>query len=380
MIMDKNILIVTKHLNIGGAEKMLLRILPILLSMNYKVDLFLLYKYGLLLQSWTDTYQNNALCTLSSFFPYQRDEFKKFMKNCPDKVYKQNITKEYDVEIAFQESYATKIVSNSPNKNSIKIAWVHSNFEEYHFSADAYENNLEELQTYQKYNKIVFCSHSAMDAFDRVLKNNFKNKNVIYSPICISQCNRYAEQYCVSLKTPYFLVLTRLSPQKGLGRIIKAGLLLKAKKISYKIIIVGSGELENQLHSQLSFYDLDDYILLYPATSNPFPYLKNCIAYISPSYTESFGIAIQEALCMNIPVIACDTSGTREVLGGGAYGEIVPPSEHALAKALERCLDDAVFLSKLQEKARKGGDFWNNQYLASHKKIELLLLPNTGIC
>lgn len=377
--MPKNILIVTKHLNIGGAEKMLLRMLPIMLSLNYKVDIFLLYKSGLLLQSWANTYQNNTLCTLSSFFPYEKDEFKKFMKNHPDEVYQQNIFKKYDVEIAFQESYATKIVSNSPNKNSIKIAWIHSNFEEYHFSADAYENNSEELKTYQKYNKIVFCSFSAMHAFDQVLKNNFKNKDVIYSPIRIAQCNYYAEQYPVSLDKPYFLVLTRFSPQKGLDRIIKAGLLLKAKKISYRIIIVGSGELEDQIHSLLSFYALNNHILLYPATPNPFPYLKNCIAYINSSYTESFGIAIQEALCMNIPVIAYDTAGAREVLGGGSYGEIIPPSEHILAETLERCLGDTNYLNELQEKARKGGDFWNDLYITSHSKIELLLSPNTGI-
>lgn len=377
--MSKNILIVTKHLNIGGAEKMLLRMLPMIFSHDYKVDLFLLYNSGSLLQIWPDIIKNNPLCTLSSFFPYENEKCKSIMKNHPDEVYRHNISKVYDIEIAFQESYATKIVSMSPNKSSMKIAWIHSNFEEYHFSSSTYENNLEELQTYQKFDKIVFCSYSAMNAFNKILKNNFKNKQVIYSPIRITQCKYYAEQDTVPIKEPYFLVLSRLSPQKGLDRIIKAGLLLKDRKVSYKIIIIGSGELESELRSLIASYDLIDYVKLYPSTPNPFPYFKNCVAYISPSYTESFGIAVQEALCMNIPVIACDTPGTREVLGDGTYGEIVPPSENPLANAIEKCLYDKSFLYLLQEKARKGGLYWNSLYTVSQEKLELLLLPDSRV-
>ena len=38
-------LIITKHLDIGGAEKMLLRFLPVFISLGYKIDLYLLYNY-----------------------------------------------------------------------------------------------------------------------------------------------------------------------------------------------------------------------------------------------------------------------------------------------------------------------------------------------
>ena len=38
--MLKKMLIITKHLNIGGAEKMLLRNLPIFTTLGYKIDLY----------------------------------------------------------------------------------------------------------------------------------------------------------------------------------------------------------------------------------------------------------------------------------------------------------------------------------------------------
>ncbi len=377
--MAKSILIISKHLNIGGTEKMLLRFLPIFLSLGYKVDIYLLYNTGILLESKLDGLLNSKQCTVSSFFPQKTDKNKKIMKENPISVYKKNIKKEYDIEIAFQESYATKIVSNSPNKKSMKIAWIHSNFEEYHFSVHAYNDNLEEVQTYQCFDKIVFCSHSAKQAFDRVLVNNFQNKYIIYSPINTEVCKKYASQYNPFITGKYFLVLSRLSPQKGLDRLIEAARILKERGISFKIVIVGSGELEDKLKLMILNYGLLSQIQLHPSTINPFPYFKNCQGYISPSYTESFGIAIQEALCMSVPVIACNTPGTQEVLKEGEFGEIIPPSEYALADAIERYLYDASFENILRDKSKKGSIYWNDLHKTTQKQLEYLLLPDTWV-
>lgn len=377
--MSKSILIITKHLNIGGTEKMLLRFLPFFFSFGYKIDIYLLYNSGIFLDSKHEWLLNSNQCTVSSFFPQKTDKYKKIMKENPLSVYQKNIKKEYDIEIAFQESYATKIVSSSPNKKSTKIAWIHSNFEEYHFSSQAYNDNFEEFQTYQKFDKIAFCSFSARRAFDHVLINNFQNKYVIYSPIDTKICQKYAVQYNLSITEKYFLVLSRLSPQKGLDRLIKAACILKNKCVSFKIIIVGSGEMEQTLKTMILNYGLLSYVQLYPSTVNPFPFFKNCQAYISPSYTESFGIAIQEALCMSVPVIACNTPGTQEVLREGKFGEIIPPSEYSIADTVERYICDTAFANVLRDKAQQGNIYWNSLCKTTQKQLNTLLLPNTRV-
>ena len=129
----------------------------------------------------------------------------------------------------------------------------------------------------------------------------------------------------------------------------------------------------------ISSYGLNTQIQLHPFVINPFPYLKNCIAYISPSYTESFGIAVQEAMCMSIPIIACDTPGTREVLKEGEFGEIIYPSEKSLADSMERCIYDTSYMQSLRIKSKKGGTYWDLLYHDSHKKLKKLLLPDTRI-
>lgn len=165
-------LIITKHLDIGGAEKMLLRFLPVFISLGYKIDLYLLYNYRMQMDFEFDLGYTSNQIELFSIFPYKTNDYKQFMKNEPQEVYYSVIHDTYDVEIAFQESYATKIISTSKNKKSKKIAWVHSNFQEYHFSANAYDNDEEELNAYSQFNNIVFCSKSVQNAFDKTLNNN----------------------------------------------------------------------------------------------------------------------------------------------------------------------------------------------------------------
>ncbi|MCI5512356.1 MAG: glycosyltransferase [Eubacterium sp.] len=373
--MQKKMLIITKHLNIGGTEKMLLRILPIFISFGYKIDLYLLYNYGMHIDFEFDFGYNTDQLALFSIFPYKTNGYKQLMKSEPQKVYYSVINDTYDIEIAFQESYATKIISTSQNKKSKKIAWVHSNFQEYHFSANAYDSDEEELNAYSKFDQIVFCSESAKNAFDKTLKNNFRNKEVIYSLTDSAYCKECARQYQHQVRGSHFLVLSRYSPQKGLDRLIKAARLLKDCNILFKIIIVGNGELEHDIREMITAYDLINEVYMAPAVPNPFPYFKNCISYVSPSYTESFGLAMQEALCMHVPVIACDTPGTREVLKNGLFGEIVEPSEYALADAMKKCILDSDYKNILCKKADNGADYWDKWVSISKEKLETLLSP-----
>ena len=135
--MRRKILIITKHLRVGGTEKMLLRILKQWLSLNYEIDIVLLYN--------SVTLRDDVLkrCHITSIFPEKSPQAKQLVKSDPGSIYRSKIHKLYDIEIAFQEGLPTKLVANSPNRLSYKIAWVHTNFLQYHFSASAY-NSLEE--------------------------------------------------------------------------------------------------------------------------------------------------------------------------------------------------------------------------------------------
>jgi glycosyltransferase involved in cell wall biosynthesis len=76
---------------------------------------------------------------------------------------------------------------------------------------------------------------------------------------------------------------------------------------------------------------------------------------VVPSRTESYGMAVTEALAAGLPVIASDVGGLPEAVGrtaDGVPGLLVPPDDaSALAAALTRWLTDAELRCRLRRAA-----------------------------
>ena len=73
----------------------------------------------------------------------------------------------YDVEVAFIEGEATKIISGSTNRKSKKIAWVHVDLETNPWTDFLYKSVEEESLHYQKFDRIVCVSAGVKEAFIR---------------------------------------------------------------------------------------------------------------------------------------------------------------------------------------------------------------------
>jgi glycosyltransferase involved in cell wall biosynthesis len=71
-----------------------------------------------------------------------------------------------------------------------------------------------------------------------------------------------------------------------------------------------------------------------------------------PSITESYGIAVADALAAGLPVIACDIPATREVAGGAAI--LVPRGRvDPLADAIARVAGDADLRRRMSRRSRE---------------------------
>ena len=68
------------------------------------------------------------------------------------------IGNKYDIEVAFLEGISAKIIANSSNKNSKKIAWIHVDLLNQHKSKKVFKNKEEERNTYSKFDQIVCVS------------------------------------------------------------------------------------------------------------------------------------------------------------------------------------------------------------------------------
>jgi glycosyltransferase involved in cell wall biosynthesis len=84
--------------------------------------------------------------------------------------------------------------------------------------------------------------------------------------------------------------------------------------------------------------------------------LAGAAAFVLPSRSENFPLAILEAMQAGLPIVATEVGGIPEAVRDGKEALLVPPDNpQALAKALDRILRDRNLRHRLATAARLRG-------------------------
>ncbi len=118
--------------------------------------------------------------------------------------------------------------------------------------------------------------------------------------------------------------------------------LIEAKKISncdYYLAIVGDGPLFNKLKKKVEEENIHD-VIFTGSRDDVENIIPSCDVLILPSFSESFGLVLIEALACGKPVIGSDVGGISEIITKDV-GLLVDPNEVvSIAKATDRILLD----------------------------------------
>lgn len=144
-----------------------------------------------------------------------------------------------------------------------------------------------------------------------------------------------------------------LKPQNDFSTLISAFSMV-IKRRDARLIIVGEGEQRNELETLVQRLGLEQVVELPGQINNPFPYMKEASLFVSSSAWEGFGNVIVEAMACGCPVVATDClSGPREILQDGEYGPLVPVGQpDKMADAIITTLDNPPSSKKLVERAQ----------------------------
>lgn len=324
----KKLLILHKHLRGGGAEISLINLIPILRRKGFDISVSLVFNERILKERVPVDMEIDFL------FPKATTEYKRCIQHDAARI-GAGLLADYDIEVAYLEGYPTAIISQSNNQSSYKVAWVHSDFRNNHHSANAFINLEAEKEAYLRFDHLVFCSHAARQGFDEIIGIAPHQKQDVFLPLpSQDDIYRFASAYSVDELTPFFCTMARLAPEKGLIRLVEAVNIIKCMGLSIRILVFGEGAERHQIEMKISEHRLQQNIVLKGFYENPYPYLKSCQAYICPSIGESFCLAAYEAKLLNKEIIACDSSGIREVLHGYPLGLIVDNNVHGLVQGL----------------------------------------------
>lgn len=130
--------------------------------------------------------------------------------------------------------------------------------------------------------------------------------------------------------------------------------LLEAKKIAnsdYYLVVVGDGPLFKKLKKKVDEENIRD-VIFTGSRSDVETIIPSCDVLILPSFSESFGLVLIEALACGKPVIGSDVGGITEIINDDVGLLVNPNKIPSIANAVDKMVNDGDFRHSLSLNAR----------------------------
>ncbi|MBR3836475.1 MAG: glycosyltransferase [Clostridia bacterium] len=372
--MKKKILFVIPSLRSGGAEKSLITLLSLFDYEKYDVDLLSFRRDGLFFDKIPQ--EVNVIKETEDYEVFDGDiksTLKYFMKkgklfSVIDRIryaqcvkeadaYKREekmwsllkkqlpvLNTEYDCAIGYLEGNASYFVADDVCAKK-KICYVHNDFKK--LGLDKEKNR----KIFRKCDKVVtvsqVCLESLLDEFGE-LKEKFIVIENITSPGILKKYSQDESPYKGKNKT-IITTVGRFAPQKAIDLAVKACAELKNRGQEVNWYHIGTGELKAEIEKLIKELALENEFILLGERSNPYPYIAGCDIYVQPSRFEGKSIAIDEAKCLNKPIVTTNFTTVADQITDGVNGLVCEMNVTDIADKIERLIEDAALRARLSE-------------------------------
>ncbi len=246
--------------------------------------------------------------------------------------------------------------------------------------------------------RLVYTAHNVFYDKRRLTKLSLKNTNIIsvgegvkknlieyfkidksqiniinnsVKPENISKCVRPVE--CEQRKI-IISCIGRLSEQKGIEYFIKAiaNVLKRDLNLGIRCLIIGDGELRNELENLVDELKLNEDIKFLGYRSNVYDYIKYSDFIVSSSLWEGFPLTLIECFAVGKGIIATDISGNNEIITHKYNGLLVKPKDiDALAEAIIYYCKNSYFLNEMEKNAFDSyvNNYSYNKYISKYKNV-----------
>ena len=176
-----------------------------------------------------------------------------------------------------------------------------------HVITNVLANSKETKKTINFHNKKLFPKNKIT-----VIPNGLKTKEFLNSEF---------EPYYIS-KNEEFVIgnLGRMVEQKNQLFLLKVLKNLIEKGHNTKLIIGGTGKLEQQIKNEALKLQIQDSVIFIGFVENPKNLMMSLDVFLLPSLWEGFGYVIAEAMLCKKPVIAFNTSSNPEIIDNNVTG------------------------------------------------------------
>ena len=353
----ERILFLIHDLHHGGAEKVLVNLVNNMDPQQFDITVMALFGGGVNEQFLKPHIR------LKTVFPKAFPGNSHVMKLLTPKQLHQLFIKErYDMEVAYLEGPAARIISGCPDPSTKKVGWIHCTMKTAEEVAVGYRNVEEARACYGRMDAMAFVSENVRSAFlnicpysgrTEVLFNTNESDKILV--LASEMCDLPQDAFC-------WCGVGKVVPLKGFDRMIRIQARLKAEGLPAHLYILGEGPQRAELEALAQSLGVPDSVTFLGYQTNPYKYVAKCDLFVCASHSEGFSTAATEALIVGTPVCTVEVSGMREMLGqNNEWGIVTKNDEDDLYHGIRKLLEDPKFLDHYKEQAAIRGKTFSTQ-------------------
>lgn len=382
MRFKKRILFINGHLNAGGVERSLVDILKHMDYTKYAVDLLLLEDTGdyaselppevkVLFRDIHHTYGSFASsirrCIVAHDWMCLRLRFlfllQKFFGACALKRVATILLGKhhYNCVIGFRPGICSDLAAYSVQADR-KITWWHHG--EFNVDRVAYDDMCSRMDA------VAVVSQSCKEMLQGQLPGLADKLVYIPNMLDAVAIGQKAGNSPYTGDMLHIVSVGRLAPEKHFENIIPVAKMLRDMSTDFVWHIVGDGSEQARLESLIVENDLKDHVILEGSKTNPYPYMKYADLFVHPSYVESQGLTVSEAMALDVPCVVTKSHGPCEFIEDGVNGLLTEQSPESLAEEVLAILNDKKLYQHIKENTKCPEQFGPERVI---KQIETMI-------
>ena len=184
-----------------------------------------------------------------------------------------------------------------------------------------------------------------------------------YTPIKFKKTSR--KNLNLKKENFYLISIGRVVKRKGYNFLIKSLAKIKNKKIH--VLIIGEGPEKENLISLAKKLDVKErvHFLGFISEEEKFQHLSNSDIYVLSSVHEGFGIVLQEAMQVGLPIIATDNGGQVDFVKNEKNGFLIKFGDGKRLKSeIERLIKNKKLREKMSRENKKKIGKWDSKKIA----------------